>query len=99
MNIPLTDEDLRMAVVKALGENILTRGLKLHVGVVNSVAHLSGSVSTYSLWELTQEIAGQVIGIRGVVNRIEAPDAPPPGRIINLDLPVNENDQITYRRE
>lgn len=92
---PHTDEDLRMEVVKALAENIHTRDLNLRVGVVNGVAHLSGSVAMLSLWELAQQIAGQVAGIRGVVNRIEAPDAPPPGRIINLDLPAKDKSRGT----
>jgi hypothetical protein len=34
----------------------------------------------------TEELAGQAPGVRGVVNRIEAPGAPSPAREINLDL-------------
>jgi hypothetical protein len=33
-----------------------------------------------------EEFARQMPGVRGVVNRIEAPGAPSPAREINLDL-------------
>ncbi|MBE0411581.1 MAG: BON domain-containing protein, partial [Anaerolineales bacterium] len=61
--------------------------LDIRVGVLNAVAHLGGSLPSLYLWELAQETAAQVPGIRGVVNRIAAPGAPAPSRIIHLDLP------------
>jgi len=36
--------------------------------------------------ETAEKLAKQVVGIRGVVNRIEAPGAPSPSRAVNLDL-------------
>ncbi len=36
---------------------------------------------------IAAELAGGIHGVRGVVNRIEAPGAPTPGRTIHLDLP------------
>jgi hypothetical protein len=35
---------------------------------------------------LAAELVGEITGVRGVVNRIEAPDAPSPARTINLNL-------------
>ena len=84
------DEHLRMTIISALAENEKTATLNLRVGVVNGVAHLGGSAPTFTQWELAQGIAAQIQGIRGVVNRIEAPNAPAPGRIIHLDLSSQE---------
>jgi hypothetical protein len=81
-----SDEYLRLAVLDALAANEQTGALEIRVGVINAVAHLGGSAPALALWELAQEIAAKVPGIRGVVNRIEAPDAPAPSRIIHLDL-------------
>ena len=91
--VPYSDDSLRLAVIAALTKD--KRGVvdNLRVGVINGVAHLSGTVPTIATWELAQETASQVPGIRGVVNRLEAPGAPPPGRVINLDLPKQDSDQ------
>jgi osmotically-inducible protein OsmY len=82
-----TDEDLRMAVVEALANHPHTAALHLRVGVMNAIVHLAGDVQALSDWHLAAEVAGGIVGIRGVVNRIAAPGAPSPGRIIHLDLP------------
>jgi hypothetical protein len=79
------DEHIRLAVIAALSANERTAGLDLRVGVMNGIVHLAGSVPSLSLRQLAQDIISQAPGIRGVVNRIEAPGAPSPGRIINLD--------------
>jgi hypothetical protein len=83
-----SDEHLRLAVLDALATNEQTGVLEIRVGVINAVAHLGGSAPSLVLWELAQDIAAQVLGIRGVVNRIAAPGAPAPSRIIHLDLPT-----------
>lgn len=80
------DEDLRTAVVDLLKANELTAPLNLRVGVLNAVVHLAGYAPTFALWKLAEDIAAQVPGIRGVVNRIESPGAPSPARTIHLDL-------------
>jgi hypothetical protein len=87
----LFDENLRAAVVKALAADTNTAPLNLRVGVLNAVAHLGGSVPVQELRKLAEEIAAKVPGIRGVVNRIDAPGAPAPGRIIHLDLPPDSS--------
>ncbi len=58
----------------------------LRVGVLNSIAHLAGTVDSLSKRNKAEELAKNVIGIRGVVNRIEAPGAPSPSRSVDLDL-------------
>jgi osmotically-inducible protein OsmY len=81
-----SDDDLRNAVVSALTANEQTAGLDLRVGVLNGVAHLGGSAPSLELWKMAQQIAKQTPGVRGVANRIEAPGAPAPARIIHLDF-------------
>jgi osmotically-inducible protein OsmY len=81
-----SDDDLRNAVVSALAANEQTAGLDLRVGVLNGVAHLGGSAPSLELWKMAQQITKQTPGVRGVANRIEAPGAPAPGRIIHLDF-------------
>jgi len=90
-----SDESLRMAIVAALAKNEKTTALNLRVGVVNGVAHLGGSAPALGLRQLAQDIAAQTPGIRGVVNRIESPGAPAPGRIIHLDLLVEDRSRDT----
>ena len=58
----------------------------LRVGVLNGIVHLAGVVDSLPERGAAEELAGQVPGVRGVVNRIEAPGAPSPAREINLDL-------------
>ena len=60
--------------------------LSCRVGVLNGVAHLAGAACSLQVRAAAEEMAGKIPGVRGVVNRIEAPDAPSPGREINLDL-------------
>lgn len=79
------DEKIRKEILlvfsKGLGED-----LNLRVGVLNSIAHLAGTVNSMLKRQTAEELAKQVVGIRGVVNRIEAPGAPSPSRAVNLDL-------------
>jgi hypothetical protein len=81
-----SDDKVRDAVVRALTSNEQTARLDLRVGVLNGVAHLGGSAPSLELWKMAQQIAKQTPGVRGVANRIEAPGAPAPGRIIHLDF-------------
>ena len=80
------DDSVRDAVMGALiqEERISVTGLR--VGVQNGIVHLSGGLPSLETWETVEKIAAQVPGVRGVVNRIEAPGAPSAGREIDLDL-------------
>lgn len=82
---PDPDELLRAAVLFALSAGGLGPGA-LRVGVVNGVVHLAGSVGSLETRCAAEEFSRSVPGVRGVVNRINAPGAPSPTRIINLDL-------------
>ena len=64
----------------------------LRVGVVNGIVHLAGNVSSIKLRVDAAEIAIDVAGVRGVVNRIEAPGAPSPARMININIQQNEKE-------
>lgn len=81
---PTIDDGLRATILAlfAADERIASAGL--HVGVLNGIVHLAGSMPSRSLRLAAGELAKCVPGVRGVVNRIEAPGAPSPSRIVNL---------------
>lgn len=80
------DESLRAAILAALANDSRTAAAALRVGVLNGIAHLAGEAEDLACRMTAEELAQQVPGVRGVVNRIEAPGAPSPCRTINLDL-------------
>ena len=84
---PNSDEQLRTRIIQALTLDERTAALDLRVGVLNEIAHLAGQAPSLDIWNLTEGIVLGVTGIRGVVNRIDAPNAPLPARTIHLDLP------------
>lgn len=83
---PTPDEQLRADILRTLAQDERTAVLNLRVGVLNGIAHLAGQAPSLELWSLTKRIISGVAGVCGVVNRIEAPGAPPPARTVNLDL-------------
>jgi osmotically-inducible protein OsmY len=82
----ITDESLRATILAELAVDKRTASADLRVGVLNGIAHLAGKVDSLVKRTAAEEIAQGVEGVRGVVNRIEAPGAPSPAREINLDL-------------
>lgn len=80
------DEELREAVLKALKDDESTANLDLRVGVLNAIVHLGGNAASEDLWYRAEQIVESIPGVRGVVNRIEAPGAPNPARPVNLNL-------------
>lgn len=89
----MSDEILREQILAVLAADSRTSGEDLRVGVLNGIAHLAGQVDTLELRAAVEELAGCVPGVRGIVNRIEAPGAPSPSRIINLTLTTDEQDR------
>lgn len=87
------DDELREAVNRALAADPGTAALEVRVGVLNAVVHLAGRVASEGLWHHVQAVAAGVAGVRGVVNRIEAPGAPSPSRTI--DIPLGERAEKT----
>ena len=83
---PLSDENLRAAILAVLMADQLTANSELRVGVLNGIAHLAGKANSLVEWATAADLTIKIPGVRGVVNRIEAPGAPSPGREINLDL-------------
>ena len=83
---PTSDESLRKAILARFAADPRTAFTNLRVGVLNGVAHLAGIVPSIETRIAAAELVGEIPGVRGVVNRIEAPGAPSPGRTINLDL-------------
>lgn len=81
-----TDETLREAVRQALAVDPDTAALDLRIGVLNGVVHLAGRASSNAGWVRAESVAASVAGVRGVVNRIDAPGAPSPSRTINIPL-------------
>jgi len=86
LTLPNLDENLRAAILAAFAADDRTASADIRVGVLNQVAHLAGAVDSLAGRSAAEEVAGQVPGVRGVVNRIEAPGAPSPAREINLKL-------------
>jgi len=80
------DVTLRNTILDRFSCDDRTAYAHLRVGVVNGIVHLAGIVSSIETRIAAAELAGDVSGVRGVVNRIQAPGAPSPGRRINLNL-------------
>lgn len=78
------DETLRAAILAAFAADSCIASAELRVGVLNGIAHLAGVVDTLVKRAKAEEVAEQIPGVRGVVNRIEAPGAPSPARTVNL---------------
>jgi osmotically-inducible protein OsmY len=81
-----SDARLRAAILASFATDSRLANADLRVGVVNGIAHLAGAIASLPERWAAEELARQTPGVRGVVNRIEAPGAPSPGREINLDL-------------
>ena len=86
----MTDDELREHLLARLAANPRTRGADLRVGVLNGIIHLAGSAADLAACAAAEDLARQVPGVRGVVNRIEAPGAPSPSRTIHIDLAPDE---------
>jgi osmotically-inducible protein OsmY len=84
------DEQLRAAILAALAADELTAHANLRVGVLNSMAHLAGEAGSLVVRSAAEDLAGRTPGVRGVVNRIEAPGAPSPARPIYLKRTSDE---------
>ena len=83
---PISDESLRAAIMAIVAADSRTAHTELRVGVLNGIVHLAGAADSLAERTAVEELAVQAPGVRGVVNRIEAPGAPSPAREINLDL-------------
>lgn len=90
-----SDENLRQASLAVFAADGRAAFAELRVGVLNRVLHLAGKVDSLALRAAAEELARQVSGVRGVVNRIEAPGAPGPSRRINLDLKNSDEEKRT----
>ncbi len=80
------DKTIRCEILSRFASDERIAGLNLHVGVVNGIAHLAGVVSSIEIRTTAADLVRDIQGVRGVVNRIEAPGAPSPGRSIILNL-------------
>ena len=81
-----SDENLRASILAAFAANAHIANAGLRVGVLNGIVHLAGCVDTLEKRTTAEDLARQAPGVRGVVNRIDAPGAPSPARTIHLDL-------------
>ena len=76
---------LRETILVAFAADTCLTSVKIRVGVLNGFVHLAGIVDSLKTRKVAEEIVRQIPGIRGIVNRIEAPGAPSPARTIHLD--------------
>ena len=88
-----SDKKLRAAILIRFKQDRCIDIANLRVGVLNGIVHLAGEVDSLDTWNMATELVCTVPGVRGVVNRIEAPGAPSPARTINLDLSSDENEE------
>ena len=82
----IRDNELRTAILERFASDKRTAPANLRVGVLNNIVHLAGSVPSLEIWIVAAELADEIPGVRGVVNRVKAPNAPAPGRTIHLDF-------------
>jgi len=82
----ISDASLHKIILARLASDERTAFAGLRVGVLNMIVHLAGITASTEIRMAAAELAESVPGVRGVVNRIEAPGAPSPARTINLDL-------------
>lgn len=87
------DERMRKAVLKSLAADDSSSFGGVRVGVLNGIVHLGGVAPTLEIRLKAVELAERVPNVRGIVNRIDAPGAPPPARTVNINL-GEENDKI-----
>lgn len=88
----ISDENLRKTLLARFAADDRTAFANLRVGVSNSIVHLAGVVSSIEVRMVAAEIASEMTGVRGVVNRIETPGAPSPARTININLQQDEKE-------
>lgn len=97
-SVSTLDERLRAALLSLFAADERTACANLRVGALNGIIHLAGVVNSVETRILAAELAEQVEGVRGVVNRIEAPGAPSPSRTVHLSPILKEkticNDKI-----
>lgn len=82
----ISDENLRATILAIFADDNRTARADLRAGVLNGIVHLAGTVDFLAERTAAEELAKKVPGVRAVVNRIEAPGAPSPARVINLVL-------------
>lgn len=80
------DKRLREAVQRRLAAHAFRSFLSVRVGVLNGIVHLAGNAPTLEMRQKAAAVVRIIPGVRGVVNRIEAPGAPPPARPVDLNL-------------
>lgn len=80
----IPDHTLRSTILSKFAADRRIAFANLRVGVSNGVVHLAGTVASIEVYVAVAELAAGVPGVRGVVNRIEAPGAPSPARTIHL---------------
>lgn len=90
----MTDEILREQILAMLAVDSRTSGADIRVGVLNGIVHLAGTAADLTARAAAEELAGQISGIRGVVNRIEAPGAPSPSRTIHIEISQNGPEKV-----
>jgi len=81
-----SDDTLRRTLLAKFAADERTAIANLRVGVLNGIVHLAGVVTALEIRIAAAELAKDVPGVRGVVNRIEAPGAPSPARTVYLNL-------------
>jgi osmotically-inducible protein OsmY/sporulation protein YlmC with PRC-barrel domain len=69
----ITDEEVAIAVSKALGRDERTRHQNILVSARHGVVTLNGEMESAEDWAAAEEVAASISQVRGVVNYIRAP--------------------------
>ncbi|PWH12751.1 MAG: hypothetical protein DDG59_15385 [Anaerolineae bacterium] len=80
----LSDQELRQHVVQVLAADEQLRHYSLRIGVASGFVHLGGKLSSLEGYERVEALVRNLPGVKGVINRIQAPGAPSPARVIHL---------------
>ncbi len=88
----IPDENLRAAILAEFASEGQIAAANVRVGVLNGIVHLAGMVDSLAERAAVEELVRGIPGVRGIVNRIEAPGAPSPSRTIHLDLSPNQKE-------
>jgi osmotically-inducible protein OsmY len=89
------DEILRNKIMEIFAADIRIADANLRVGVLNGIVHLAGTLSSSEIRIAAAELVSELPGVRGLVNRIEAPGSPSPGRSIDIKFD-NDKEKSVY---
>ena len=81
-----SDVKLRAQVIETIFANQQFNQLDIRVGVNKGIVHLAGSAPSLERRQDIEDYVRKISRVRAVVNRVDAPGAPSPSRLIKLNI-------------